>query len=153
MITINKIDFISIEEIKSNPDKYKEIYLRDKIIVFKNLKPTTKGEQGENIKPLDEYTFNSFEYPKSIFFKKIDPNDEENNLFINPNISNENQNQNQNQNKPKDSEIENLQEQIKQLENKQKELESKLENHYHILPTSGMKSFEQAHPYYNKKLD
>lgn len=36
MITINPIEFISIEEIKSNPDKYKEIYLKDKIIVFRN---------------------------------------------------------------------------------------------------------------------
>jgi alpha-ketoglutarate-dependent taurine dioxygenase len=36
MITINTIDFISIEEIKSNPDKYKKIYLEDKIIVFRN---------------------------------------------------------------------------------------------------------------------
>jgi hypothetical protein len=46
MITINKIDFISIEEIKSNPDKYKEIYLRDKIIVFKNAN-LTKEEQSD----------------------------------------------------------------------------------------------------------
>ena len=36
MITISPVDFISIEEIKSNPDKYKDIYLKDKIIVFRN---------------------------------------------------------------------------------------------------------------------
>jgi alpha-ketoglutarate-dependent taurine dioxygenase len=36
MILVNKVDFISIEEIKSNPNKYKEIYFRDKIIVFKD---------------------------------------------------------------------------------------------------------------------
>lgn len=36
MITINPIEFISVEEIKSNPNKYKEIYLKDKIIVFRN---------------------------------------------------------------------------------------------------------------------
>jgi alpha-ketoglutarate-dependent taurine dioxygenase len=46
MITVNKVDFISIEEIKSNPDKYKEIYLRDKIIVFKNAN-LTKEQQSE----------------------------------------------------------------------------------------------------------
>jgi alpha-ketoglutarate-dependent taurine dioxygenase len=36
MIPVNTIDFVSIEEIKSNPDKYKEIYFRDKIIVFRD---------------------------------------------------------------------------------------------------------------------
>jgi len=36
MILINKVDFISIEEIKSNPNKYKDIYFKDKIIVFRN---------------------------------------------------------------------------------------------------------------------
>jgi len=36
MILIEKNDFISIDEIKSNPDKYKEIYLKNKIIVFNN---------------------------------------------------------------------------------------------------------------------
>jgi alpha-ketoglutarate-dependent taurine dioxygenase len=46
MIDINTIDFISIEEIKSNPDKYKEIYLRDKIIVFRNAN-LNKDEQTE----------------------------------------------------------------------------------------------------------
>jgi alpha-ketoglutarate-dependent taurine dioxygenase len=44
MILVNKIDFISIDEIKSNPEKYKEIYLRDKIIVFRNAN-LTKEEQ------------------------------------------------------------------------------------------------------------
>jgi hypothetical protein len=37
MIKINTVDFISIEEIKSNPDKYKKIYLEDKIIVLEML--------------------------------------------------------------------------------------------------------------------
>lgn len=46
MITVNKVDFISIEEIKSNPDKYKEIYLRDKIIVFRNAN-LTKEQQSD----------------------------------------------------------------------------------------------------------
>jgi alpha-ketoglutarate-dependent taurine dioxygenase len=36
MILVNTIEFTSIDEIKSNPDKYKELYLRDKIIVFRN---------------------------------------------------------------------------------------------------------------------
>ena len=36
MILINKVDFISIEEIKSNPNKYKDIYFKNKIIVFRN---------------------------------------------------------------------------------------------------------------------
>jgi alpha-ketoglutarate-dependent taurine dioxygenase len=36
MITVNPTEFTSIEEIKSNPAKYKEIYLRDRIIVFRN---------------------------------------------------------------------------------------------------------------------
>ena len=36
MILVNTTEFTSIEEIKSNPNKYKEIYLRDKIIVFRN---------------------------------------------------------------------------------------------------------------------
>jgi len=48
------------------------------------------------------------------------------------------------------NEIEN---QIKELEKKYNELENKLENHYHILPTSGIKIFEKMHPYYNKKID
>ncbi len=42
---------------------------------------------------------------------------------------------------------------IKQLEDRLNQLDNKLENHYHILPTSGMKNFEQSHPYYNRKLD
>ena len=36
MTTINTTEFVSIEEIKSNPDKYKEMYLKNKIIVFRN---------------------------------------------------------------------------------------------------------------------
>lgn len=36
VITINPIEFTSIDEIKSNPDKYKDMYLKDKIIVFRN---------------------------------------------------------------------------------------------------------------------
>lgn len=114
----------------------------EKNLVLKDLKASTKGENGKDVEPLEEYTFNAYEYPKGIFFRKINLSDNKN-----LNITNENSNiTNKN-------DIENLQEQIKQLENKQKELESKLENHYHILPTSGMKSFEQSHPYYNKKLD
>ncbi len=112
-----------------------------KILILKDLKPRTKGENGKDVEPLNEYTFYASEYPRGVLFKKLNFDDK------NLNITNENSNIN---NK---NDIENLQEQIKQLENKQKELESKLENHYHILPTSGMKSFEQAHPYYNKKLD
>lgn len=46
MILINKIDFISIEDIKSNSDKYKNIYLKDKIIVFKNAN-LNKDQQTE----------------------------------------------------------------------------------------------------------
>jgi alpha-ketoglutarate-dependent taurine dioxygenase len=46
MIPINTIDFISIEEVKSNPDKYKKIYLEDKIIVFRNAN-LNKEEQSE----------------------------------------------------------------------------------------------------------
>jgi len=46
MILIEKNDFISIEEIKSNPDKYKEIYLKNKIIVFKNAN-LNKDQQTE----------------------------------------------------------------------------------------------------------
>jgi alpha-ketoglutarate-dependent taurine dioxygenase len=36
MIDISPVDFISIQEIKDNPEKYKEIYFRDKILVFRN---------------------------------------------------------------------------------------------------------------------
>lgn len=43
---INKVDFTSIEEIKSNPDKYKDIYFKDKIIVFKDAN-LNKEEQTE----------------------------------------------------------------------------------------------------------
>jgi alpha-ketoglutarate-dependent taurine dioxygenase len=46
MILIEKNDFISIEEIKNNPDKYKEIYLKNKIIVFNNAH-LNKDEQTE----------------------------------------------------------------------------------------------------------
>ncbi len=46
IITIDKIDFISINEIKSNPNKYKEIYLKDKIIVFRNAN-LTKDQQSD----------------------------------------------------------------------------------------------------------
>jgi hypothetical protein len=43
---INKVDFTSIEEIKSNPNKYKDIYFKDKIIVFKDAN-LNKEEQTE----------------------------------------------------------------------------------------------------------
>ena len=46
MILVEKNDFISIEEIKSNPDKYKEIYLKNKIIVF-NKANLNKDQQTE----------------------------------------------------------------------------------------------------------
>lgn len=36
MILVNTTEFISIEEIKSNSEKYKDIFLKDKIIVFRN---------------------------------------------------------------------------------------------------------------------
>ena len=36
MILVKTTEFTSIEEIKSNPDKYKDIFLKDKIIVFRN---------------------------------------------------------------------------------------------------------------------
>lgn len=52
-----------------------------------------------------------------------------------------------------DENMEKVQEQIKDLEKKQKQLEDKLNNHYHVLPTSGIKYFEDSHPYYNKKID
>ncbi len=97
-------------------------------LLLLQLKPTTGY-----IETLAEYAFYPNNFPNGIVFEKV--------------------NLNENLDMQKNNEIENLQKQIKQLENKQKELESKLENHYHILPTSGMKSFEQSHPYYNKKLD
>jgi len=46
-----------------------------------------------------------------------------------------------------------IREQIIKLEEKQIELEKKLNNHYHILSTSGIKEFEELHPYYNKKIN
>lgn len=49
--------------------------------------------------------------------------------------------------------LEKLQDRIKKLEEKQNMLEHSLNNHYHILPTSGIKHFEELHPYYNKKID
>ena len=101
----------------------------EKRLMLIELKATTTPY----IEILPKYEFFLNDFPNGIIFEKV--------------------NLNENLDMQKNSEIENLQEQIKQLENKQKELESKLENHYHILPTSGMKSFEQAHPYYNKKLD
>lgn len=36
MILVNTTEFTSIEEIKSNPEKYKDLFLKDKIIVFRN---------------------------------------------------------------------------------------------------------------------
>jgi alpha-ketoglutarate-dependent taurine dioxygenase len=47
MIPIDTIDFISIEEVKSNPNKYKEVYFRDKIIVFRNA--NLSKEQQEDL--------------------------------------------------------------------------------------------------------
>lgn len=44
-------------------------------------------------------------------------------------------------------------EQIENLKEKINKIDNKLENHYHILPTSGIKQFEEAHPYFNKKID
>jgi alpha-ketoglutarate-dependent taurine dioxygenase len=46
MITVNTINFVSIEEIKSNADRYKEIYFRDKIIVFRDAN-LSKDQQKE----------------------------------------------------------------------------------------------------------
>jgi alpha-ketoglutarate-dependent taurine dioxygenase len=45
VIPVNTIDFTSIEEIKSNPEVYKEIYFRDKIIVFRNANLTKSQQQ------------------------------------------------------------------------------------------------------------
>ncbi len=100
----------------------------EKRLMLIELKPTTGY-----IQTLKEYEFFPNDFPNGIIFEKV--------------------NLNKNLDMQKNNDIENLQEQIIQLEIKQKELESKLENHYHILPTSGMKNFEQSHPYYNKKLD
>jgi hypothetical protein len=44
-------------------------------------------------------------------------------------------------------------EEIEKINNRINGLENKLDNHYHVLPTSGIKQFEQSHPYYGKKLD
>jgi alpha-ketoglutarate-dependent taurine dioxygenase len=46
MIEVNPLDFTSIKEIKSNPNKYKDIYINDKIIVFRNAN-LSKEEQTE----------------------------------------------------------------------------------------------------------
>jgi alpha-ketoglutarate-dependent taurine dioxygenase len=62
MILVNTTEFTSIEEIKSNPDKYKEIYLRDKIIVFRNAN-LNKEQQTE----LMEFFGDTFGwYPNSL---------------------------------------------------------------------------------------
>jgi len=42
---------------------------------------------------------------------------------------------------------------INNLEKQIAVIEKRLTNHYHILPTSGMKDFEDSHPYYNRKLN
>lgn len=46
-----------------------------------------------------------------------------------------------------------IKEQIGILEKKINNIEYKLDNHYHNMPTSGMKQFEKSHPYYGKKID
>ncbi len=111
----------------SNPIGEVQLNNENRLILLK-LKPTTG-----NLETLAEYGFSPNDFPRGIVFEKV--------------------NSNENLDMQKNNEIERLKEQIRELQYKQKQLESKLENHYHVLPTSGMKSFEQVHPYYNKKLD
>ncbi len=128
-------------------------------ILLLYLKPTTKGEDGQEVEPLAEHRFYASYYPKGIFFKKINVEKEKNDPTegpkVNPNLNptvgpSVNPNILTNSN---DKDIERIKEQIRELEVKQKQLENKLNNHYHIMPTSGMKEFEEAHPYYNRKID
>jgi hypothetical protein len=46
--------------------------------------------------------------------------------------------------------INNLRERISNLEFKNEKLERKLNNHYHELPTSGMRLYEEQHPFFKK---
>lgn len=84
----------------------------------------------------NETLYDAKDFPQGVKFKKNGQNIEDPNQFIKNN-----------------HEITKIKEQIIELEKKFNQLENKLDNHYHILPTSGMKQFENSHPYYNKKID
>ncbi len=99
---------------------------------------------------LHEYDFTK-EYFSKLFLKKIistDNNDKYNLPLEQKELINSNKMDNENINSN-----DKILQHIKQLEDRLNQLDNKLENHYHILPTSGMKNFEQSHPYYNRKLD
>lgn len=100
------------------------------------------------------------EFPSGIRFERKNENQnekqEEKSEGNNANQNKEEKQQelsNQKPNTEESSNLEKIQKQIKELEKRQNELERKLDNHYHVLPTSGMKQFEELHPYYNEKID
>lgn len=97
------------------------------------------------------------EFPSGIRFERKNENQNEKQEEKSEGNENKEEKQqevsNQKLNTEESSNLEKIQKQIKELEKRQNELERKLDNHYHVLPTSGMKQFEELHPYYNKKID
>jgi hypothetical protein len=58
--------------------------------------------------------------------------------------------QEQNNKVTEQEQINNLRERLSNLELKNERLERKLNNHYHELPTSGMRLYEEQHPFFKK---
>jgi len=103
---------------------------------------------------ISEAKFTLDEFPQGLLFEKDIPDTE--------NLANEQvvpNNPNKNQAIPYDQKNDQvipynpIEYRINNLEKQIAVIEKRLTNHYHILPTSGMKDFEDSHPYYNRKLN
>jgi len=157
----NKLQFISFTTntyIEDNSNDYKK-----KLYTLLSKKPigkVTSVSDKEIVIQLDkiidnitEVRFNITDFPLGIDFEKDIPdtendqvvgfNPDKNNQVVGFNPDKNNQVIGFNPNEFK----------IMKLETKIAEIEKRLTNHYHILPTSGMKDFEESHPYYNKKIN
>jgi len=157
----NKLEFISFTTTTSIEDNASDYKKKLNTLLSKNpIGKVTSVSDKEIVIKLDKITdnltevrFNITDFPLGIKFKKDIP-DTENNKVVRFNPDKNDQVIGFNPNKNDQVIGFNPNEfRIMKLETKIAEIEKRLTNHYHILPTSGMKDFEESHPYYNKKIN
>ena len=126
----------NLTNIKNKLSNIDPIYGKGDFVTKGKVRESNNNNTIELYNDDDETLYHAEDFPQGVKFKKNGQNIEDPNQFIKNN-----------------HEITKIKEQIIELEKKFNQLENKLDNHYHILPTSGMKQFENLHPYYNKKIN
>lgn len=156
----------------NNYNKPEDLNIKYKLTEYYTGKITSNGFTGKVLINGDEIQFNNVNinnepYNDVIvlkppnngvslrFYRKIPVDVEKNNTSNKENKNEKNITKEQNT-----TEINSIEEKITELkkehlhlQNKISYLEKKFENHYHIMPTSGVKNFEEKHPYFNEKID